>query len=171
MRTAVKFLLTVLLFTFVFVPLLALAQDAGVVLPSDIDSATPSDAFAALQHIPPGALGVAFVSVLVLMAATWLLRKFGSKLPGALGVAFGSPIASWVLPVVFSFAGALGTSLSAGLPITVNTVLGALLVAIGAGGAFSKAMGGAKVAAAEAAGAAAAAAPASKADKLDGLTK
>lgn len=170
MKTAAKFLLTVLLM-FVFMPLLALAQDAGVLLPTDIDAATPSDAFAALQHVPPGALGIAFVSVLVLMAATWLLRKFGSKLPGALGVAFGSPIASWVLPVVFSFCAALGDSLSAGRPITLNTVLGALLVGLGAAGAFAKAMGAAKVAAAEAAGAAAAAAPTSKADKLDSLTK
>lgn len=146
----------------------AQALDGGVgpALPTNLDTASLTD-FLPLLLSAGGSAKWALLVVLVLMAATVAIRHYGSKLPGAIGTALGSPAASWALPLVFSTCGALGVSLSNGQPLTLNTLLGALLVGLGAGGVLAKQLGAPKVAAAEAAGVAAVgSSTASKDDKV-----
>lgn len=161
--------------TFLLLPLAALAQATGggggapIALPTDLDTAGLAD-FLPLLLSAGSSAKWALLVVLVLMALTVAIRHYGSKIPGAIGTALGSPVAAWVLPLVFSACGALGVSLSSGQPLSVNTVLGAILVGLGAGGVLAKQLGQPKIAAAEAAGAqAVAGSSASKADKLDAI--
>ena len=173
MKRIIRFTLPLLVLIAGLLPLFALAQATGggggsppIALPTDLDSAGLAD-FLPLLLSAGSSAKWALLVVLVLMAATVAIRHYGSKIPGALGTALGSPVAAWVLPLVFSTCGALGVSLSSGQPLTLNTVLGAVLVGLGAGGVLAKQLGAPKVAAAEAAGAQAVAnSTASKADKL-----
>lgn len=121
-------------------PLIAFAQ----ALPTDVDQAQVQDLLTALLHAPSGPVRAAFYVVVGLMLATLVLRHFGSKLPGVIGAALASPIASWVIPLVFSIAGAIGASLARGVPLSPDTILGALIVALGSGGVMARQLGAVK---------------------------
>lgn len=153
----------------VFVAAFAFAQDVAPVTPN-IDTLSIGDALAPLLQAA-GAGKIALAIVCGLIALTAALRHYGSKLPGVIGTALASPIASWVLPFVFSTLGALASTLSSGGAIGLNTLAGAIVLGLAGGGVLQKQLGAAAVAQAEMTGAQAATTIDSKAKAIDTISK
>lgn len=151
-------------------PVLALADDGGVAvavsnLPSSVDEPGGGAMLGALLEAAKGGQW-ALVVVLCLMLLTFAVRHYGSRIPGKAGELLGSPVASWVVPLVFSTCGTLAAGLSSGAGLSLGAVMGAIAVGLGAGGLIQRPLG-----AARAAGEAAAGAVTTKADALKVLGK
>jgi hypothetical protein len=108
-----------------------------------------------------------------LMLIVFALRFVAGKAPDSgIGKVLSSRWGGWVLNFVLSLAGAIGTALAAGVPISGALVLTALVGSLTASGLWqlvSDALGAGKVATASSAGATAAAQVASKSDALKDL--
>jgi hypothetical protein len=161
-----------IVFLFCIVSAWAFAQDAvpAPVAPPNVDTLSLGDALGPLLQAA-SAGKVALAVTLGLIALTALLRHYGSKLPGKVGEALASPVASWVLPFVFSTLGALSSTLASGGTIGLNTLAGAIVLGLAGGGVLQKQLGAAAVAKAEMTGVQAATTIDSKAKALEILSK
>lgn len=81
-----------------------------------------------------GVAGVAAAIFAALVFLTRVLIRFGKMLPGAVGAWFATPVATWVLPLVLSFCGALLTALTSGQPVSLGLIVGAAFAGLAAGG-------------------------------------
>lgn len=81
-----------------------------------------------------GVVGWAAFIFAALVLVTRLLTRFGQKLPGKVGAWFGSPVATWVLPLVLSVLGALVTALTSGQTISIGYLMMSVVMALAAGG-------------------------------------
>jgi hypothetical protein len=112
------------------------------------------------QLLSLAAAGKVVLAVFVgLLGLTKLATKLGPLIPGPVGLAFHSPLAAWIVPLVLSELSAVVTALTAGSPISLNLLLSALIPGLMAGGIIK----------AEAKGAAASAAIDDKAKAVEGL--
>lgn len=102
-------------------PMLALAQ-------ATIPDPANTDAF--LQAIVDAITGGQWRAVVVLAAvgAVYLLRTFGTKIPGAVGTFLGSNRGGAVLALLFAVVSGLGAMVLAGKAITFKAVLDVLLL-------------------------------------------
>lgn len=121
MRHPLRFLAWTLLAVLVVLPLFALAQTA-------IPDPSNTDAF--LQAIVDAITGGQWRAVVVLAAVggVYLLRTFGTKIPGKVGEFLASNRGGAVLALLFAVVSGLGTMVLAGKAITFKAVLDVLLL-------------------------------------------
>ena len=123
-----RFLAPLLFAAIVVLPILVLAQVPDPGADPDTFIKALVSALAGGQWKVAGVLGA--------IGGIYLLRTFGTKIPGAVGAFLGTSRGGAFLALLATLVVGLGAALVAGTPITVNLVLGVLTTAFAAIGGW-----------------------------------
>jgi hypothetical protein len=132
MKTLKRFLASSVLVLAAFAFAQEVAAPPAPLFTTDDASVVTSGLSSLLKDAKSGRIALAVVSGIILV--TQLVLRFGARVPGKVGEALRSPWAKWILPQVLSVAGAIGTSLGLGQPLSVDLVLSAVLLGLAGGG-------------------------------------
>lgn len=121
------------LYRWALAAILAVLVLPGLAIAQTIDATSAVDPLALLsQALAMGPAGIALGVAALLVGLVQLVRRFGGALHPALGTARAAAITSLALAVL----GSLATVLATGAPITLATVVNAILLGLTASGLF-----------------------------------
>ena len=120
-----KTIARIVLLCIMLLPMLALAQE---VVPPVVDPLL-SDISELVQHAKLGRTMLAILAGVILVVR--LVLRFGSKIPGAVGLWLGGPVAAIALPAAIGIIGGIITTVSKG-GAWYDGLIGGIIIAVGA---------------------------------------
>lgn len=130
-----KTITRVVLLCLLLAPLLSLSQDVLTNAPATVSNTPPvvdpllSDIAELVKHAKLGRTVLAILAGVILVVR--LVLRFGSKIPGAVGVWLGGPVAAIILPAVIGLLGGVITTVANG-GAWYDGLIGGIIIAIGA---------------------------------------
>lgn len=129
-----KTITRVVLLCLLLAPLLSLSQDVLTNAPATVANAPSvdpllSDIAELVQHAKLGRTVLAILAGVILVVR--LVLRFGSRIPGAVGVWLGGPVAAIILPAAIGLLGGIITTVANG-GAWYDGLIGGLIIAFGA---------------------------------------